>query len=97
MKPGMKETQLLSDLESLCSNLGIELRYEKGDFEGGLCRIDENRVIIVNKSLSDESKIRVFARELGTLDLEGVYMVPALRQILGQNSDSYDSETFTDN
>ena len=95
MSRGMKDAQVLSDLERLCANLGVELRYEKGDFEGGLCRIKENRIFIINKALSDKRKIRVLARELGSLDLESVYMVPALRQIIDQHLDSTADETIT--
>jgi len=87
MKRSRKDAQLLADLEALCSNLNIELRYEKGDFEGGFCRIEDNQVIIINKALTDHRKIGVLARELGTLDLENVYIVPALRQIIDQQLD----------
>jgi len=83
-----KDLQILRELETLCSNLGIDLRYEKGDFEGGLCRVEKEQLLIINKTLSDQAKIRVLARELRTLDLENIYMVPALRRIIGQNLES---------
>ena len=65
----------------------VTSQHEKGDFEGGLCRIENDHVIIINKALSNQAKIRVLARELGTLDLESIYIVPALRRIIDENLD----------
>jgi hypothetical protein len=96
MSRGIKDAQLLTDLETIALNLGIDIRYEKGDFEGGLCRLDDNRFIIINKTLSDKHKIRMLARELGTLDLESVYIIPALRQIIDQHLDSTTHKIITD-
>jgi len=87
---------ILRELETLCSNLGIDLRYEKGDFEGGLCRVENNQLLIINKALSDQAKIRVLARELGTLELENIYMVPALRRIIDQHLNSTEETSTID-
>ena len=96
MSRGIKDAQLLNDLEAIAVQLGIDVRYEKGDFEGGLCRLEENRIIIINRTLSDKHKIRMLARELGTLDLESVYIVPALRQLIDQHLDPTTNKIITD-
>ena len=95
MNRRVKDARLLSDLEALCSNLDIELRYEKGDFEGGFCKIKNDRLIIINKTFSDQQKIRLLARELGTLDLESIFIVPALREIIDNHLVNVEDKTVS--
>lgn len=78
----MKEEEILGGLENLIGTLGVQLRYEKGDFSGGLCTVKDKRMLIVNSALSPAQKIKVLAGELSQMNLENVFMVPALRQII---------------
>lgn len=80
----MEEEEILSGLENLIGSLGVQLRYEKGDFSGGLCTVKDKRMLIVNSALTPVQKIKVLAGELSQLDLENVFMVPALRQIIDE-------------
>ncbi|KPK91981.1 hypothetical protein AMJ80_06965 [bacterium SM23_31] len=76
----MDAQQLLQELENLAARLDIAVRYDDGDFKGGMCRIKSDRIIIINKKLTNEGKIAVLARELGTLDLSTIYILPKLRE-----------------
>ncbi|MDZ7268065.1 MAG: ImmA/IrrE family metallo-endopeptidase [candidate division KSB1 bacterium] len=78
----MKEEEILSSLEKLLDSLGIELRYEKGDFTGGYCLVKEKPMMIINSALAPAQRIRILARELAQMKLENVFIVPALRQVL---------------
>lgn len=78
----MVESEILSNLENIVSQLGIHLRYEKGDFQGGVCRLRDARVLIINKSLQIQQKIEVIAKELSQIDLSGVFIIPALRELI---------------
>ncbi len=78
----MKDQDLLRALEELVAQLGIQLRYEKGDFDGGLCRVDDQRLLIANAALPTRKKIRLLARELGRLELDQVFVVPAVRRAI---------------
>lgn len=78
----MKTHLILQGLESLIQNLSIDLRYEKGDFTGGLCKVGTKNVLIINNKLPVESKIKVMAIELNRLELEQIYIRPALRDII---------------
>ncbi len=80
----MKSDDLIAHLEKVVAQLGIELRYEKGDFRGGICRIGERRIFILNQTLPPAQKIAVLAGELAGLDLSGIYIMPAVRQIIEQ-------------
>ena len=78
----MKSEKLLEELEILTEKLGLDLRYEKGDFQGDLCFIKEEGVIIVQKSISVERKIAVLSKGLTRVDLANVYILPELRKLL---------------
>ncbi len=45
----MKKTAQLTLLERAIKELGYSIRYEKGNFLGGECRLKEDKVFIVNK------------------------------------------------
>lgn len=79
----MSNEEILEGLEKLLLELGIDVRYEKGEFVGGLYRYKSKEQLLVNKTLDIEYKIRVIAKELhGKLDLQNTFIVPALREII---------------
>ena len=78
----MKTENILQAFENLVNNLSIDLRYEKGDFNGGLCRVPGKNILIVNSRLPMEQKIKLIAAELNSLDLNHIYIRPALRKII---------------
>ncbi len=82
IKNQMSNDDLLRALEALAGTLGIELRYEKGDFEGGLCRLQGRAVFFLQKGDPVDKKIRTLASGLGELDLENVYVFPAVRELI---------------
>ena len=80
----MKEEEILSGLEKVVESLQIELRYEKGDFSGGYCVLKDKPLMIVQSSLNAAQKIKVIARELAQMDLQNVFLVPALREVIDE-------------
>jgi len=78
----MTKELILQNFESLIENLSISLRYEKGDFTGGLCKISDENVLIINNKLSIERKISLIADELRRMDLNQIYIRPVLREII---------------
>lgn len=84
---GMPESEALQAFETLAQTLGVKVRYEKGDFKSALCRVEDENLIIIQKDIPADKKIRVFANEFSKFDLENIYVVPALRKIL-QNTTS---------
>ena len=82
----MKREQILQELENLAQRIGIEVRYEKlGTISGGLCRIRDGQVILINKHLTTASKVELLATELAleTEKLEGIFILPEIRNLLG--------------
>jgi hypothetical protein len=84
----MKPAEILDHLEKLAKALSIEFRYEKGDFTGGLCRINDTQILIVNSKLTEEEKIKIFTQALCQLDLNNVYMLPAIREIIQEEQET---------
>ncbi len=79
----MQQEKILQNLENILADLDVELRYEKGDFDGGFCRYEEKKQIIVNRNLKLDQKITVIASELrANFDLNNLFLVPALREVI---------------
>ena len=78
----MKDSEKLSNLEEVVNQMGIMLRYEKGDFRGGFCRVGDKKMLIVNSALDLQVKISLISHELSKLDLSETYVVPAVRLLI---------------
>ena len=97
-KTGFNEKTILSLLEELCQSLGIQVRYEpikkEGSFyPGGLCRVKGEQLIILNSSATNNDKIQALAKAVTSFDLDQVYLKPALREFLFQETQDRPSET----
>jgi hypothetical protein len=68
----MKKQKQLDLLEAAIADLGFKLRYEKGNFIGGDCRIRENKVVVVNKFLPIEGKIATIAHVIRKINPPGI-------------------------
>lgn len=64
----MKKAKKLALLENAVTQNGFKLRYEKGNFLGGDCRLRNDNIIVVNKFLPIEGKIFTIARVLHKLN-----------------------------
>jgi len=86
-KRSSKDQKLLEQLEALAQKLGLKVRYEQikkeGSFyPGGLCRVKEENLVIINSKAPLEDKINTFVEALGYFDLNNIFMLPALRDLL---------------
>jgi hypothetical protein len=77
----MKKTAQLTLLESAIKELGYSMRYEKGNFLGGECRLREDRVVVVNKFLPLEGKIYTLAQIISKLNPPD--LSPEIQKIIG--------------
>ncbi len=84
----MSEAKMLEELTAMIEALGIELRLGAGDFAGGLCRIEGHPVFLLNQTLPTSSRVQVLCRGLSRLDLSRIYLLPAIRSRLEQESES---------
>jgi hypothetical protein len=86
----MKIGFLLQELEELAERLGWEIRYEKGDFQSDSCKKDHQKLIIIQKNASDSERATHLARVLGQEELDGVFLLPRVRDFL----DNHRSDTI---
>jgi hypothetical protein len=68
----MKKTAQLTLLENTIKELGYTLRFEKGNFLGGECRLKEDKVVVINKFLPLEGKICTLAQVISKINPAGI-------------------------
>lgn len=83
----MNDLTLLEHLETIAQRLGIELRYENLGMsgirsEGGYCRVAGKDMILINRKDSPRRKVTILARSLNRVNLEGIFIPPAVRKII---------------
>ncbi len=82
----MQDAELLSKLEEVVDQLGLELRWDEGDFTGGICRLGDRKILVMNRSLPTVEKIRVLCRNLSHADLSKIFVLPAIREHIVQRA-----------
>jgi hypothetical protein len=83
----MDDASCVREFENLAERLGIEIRRIAGG-PSGLCTVRGRRVLFLARDIDDASALAVFAREFRGLNLEGMFLVPALRKRLGKENES---------
>ncbi len=78
----MKNKDLLDEFHSLAEKLEIKIIKGKGDFLGGSCIIKKEKVIVINNSKPIEQRLNTLANCFTEYDLEGVFLIPALREYI---------------
>lgn len=78
----MKTEHLVQALEAAARQLGVAVRRERGGFRGGLCTLDGQQVVVLNKQHPPEAHLAALAAALRELPAEGVYLRPAVRDAL---------------
>ncbi|SVB51371.1 uncharacterized protein METZ01_LOCUS204225 [marine metagenome] len=82
----MKPNQLMEHFETLAEKLGLRIIQGKGDFNGGRCIIRQDKVIVLNEMKPIEQRLRILAQEFSIMNLEGIFVVPVLREYINQHS-----------
>ena len=82
----MKPNQLMVHFETLAEKLGLRIIQGKGDFNGGGCIIRKDKVIVLNKMKPIEQRLRVLAHEFSLMNLEGLFIIPVLREYINEHT-----------
>jgi hypothetical protein len=80
--------EIVQDLKSIASQLGAEVRFEKGDFKGGYCLLKDSKVIVINKMTNLQRKVIVLSMALKELGVDKIYLTPKMREIIDEMSES---------
>ncbi len=78
----MKHEDLIAELEEIARQLGVNVRYEKGDFDGGYCILKEKKLLVVNKKLMPNKKAAALAVAMHEVGLENVFVKPVVREFI---------------
>lgn len=83
----MDAKTILGHLEAVAEQLGVEIRYEPMEDEtalspGGLCRIRDKQVIIVNSRAPARDQVGTLVKALRRLELNQIYLRPGIRDLL---------------
>ena len=78
----MKHEVLIQELQEVAAQLGVTIRFERGDFEGGYCILRKQRILLVNSRLFPAKKASVLAMAMHEIGLENMYLKPAVREYI---------------
>jgi hypothetical protein len=79
-----EKQSMMDNLCALLGKLGIEVRTESGQFEGGYCIVDENQFFYLNTTQSIDQNIELITNYLKSVNLENIYIPPKTRSQLEQ-------------
>ena len=78
----MKPSTIYQEFEKLAETLEVKIIQGKGNFKGGYCLLEKEKVIVINKLKPLEQRIKSLARAFSRLDISNIYMKPAIREII---------------
>jgi hypothetical protein len=71
--------EIFEGLKSLASEMGIKIRFETGNFEGGYCLLREEKMLVINRRTTVPKKNKTLALGLHEYGLDNIFITPALR------------------
>lgn len=78
----MKVPALFRELQDLAERLGYAVVQDTGSFTGGVCTVEGQVMIVLNRSAPIEQRMRYLAQALATRNMDDVYIKPAVRNLL---------------
>ena len=78
----MKPPQIVEALMQAVRQFGLEVRMEKGNFQGGRCTVGDEDFVVLNKRHAPERHLLVLADALRDLPVESIFLRPAVRDAL---------------
>lgn len=86
----MNKKELHAELEKTIEKMGITVKYDKLQGDGGYCKYKEKEYVIINKILPREGAIRILTDVINEKINEGrdIFIEPALREYLDRESNA---------
>ncbi len=81
----MRVQQAVKELIALAESLGLCVRYERGFFRGGTCRLGDQTYVVLNRRHPPEVHAALLVEAVRTFPLDSVYIRPALRAFIEQH------------
>jgi len=83
-----RKEEVIKDLSEIMEKAGFRVRIEKGTFKGGFCLLREERIILINKNLEQDKKIRILIKNLPLEVTEKIYIKPGIRELIEKETSS---------
>jgi len=74
-----ESSALFEELCDVFSKIGMEIRSEAGYFAGGICLLEDQKILFINKNIPMDQNIDMLLEQLKTVNLENIYLSPRLR------------------
>ncbi|MFZ5563312.1 MAG: hypothetical protein ACOZBW_04615 [Thermodesulfobacteriota bacterium] len=83
----MRPDHLYNELKSIAEKMGVivkehNLRNVGIHVSSGLCRVKDQDIFVMDKRLPIREKTENLAECLGQMNLDNIYIVPAIREML---------------
>ncbi len=78
----MDNDTIFEELQTILKNMGIEIKYGRGYFEGGICRFKDNKYFYLNRAQDRENHITLLILELKKMNINNLEFSPELRSLL---------------
>lgn len=75
----IKAEKMFTLFEELAEKMRINIVQGKGDFQGGLCSLNEETYIVLNKIKPIDQRLNILAKEFGKLNTNNIFVHPILR------------------
>ena len=76
----MKPYRVYKEMEEIVNKIGIQIIHARGDFQGGHCILEKERIIVLNKLKPIEHHINALANAFLMWDISNIYT--AIRNII---------------
>jgi hypothetical protein len=88
----MKYTQTTLDkVEKIIEETGYIIRYERGTFQSGFCILEEKKVVVLNKFLQLESRIKTLIDLIPQLKVNAETLTPESKKVFDDIMGRYHS------
>jgi len=77
--------ELRTECEHLLERLGYIVIYGLGNFKEGACLVQSEKKIVINQYTPLDLQVDFLLKILKSQDLSGVFILPALRNLLEQD------------
>ena len=75
----------MSLFEELADKMNINIVNGKGDFVGGMCSINDEAFLVLNKLKPIDQRLSVLATEFSKINLSNVFIPPILREFISNS------------
>jgi hypothetical protein len=78
----MSNESMFEELQTILSEQGIEIKYGRGYFEGGVCRYKDSKYFYLNRAQDIENHVLLMVSEVKKMNIENLKCSPDLENLL---------------